>query len=117
MPGDGSMKRLVPAATYFESPPNMFSINRHGERWEGMFCTMDPEVRTVSIEAIKPAIRSCADRPRQKTGGCHRGRRVRLKEEARMGHATVLVAGVFLTLTLAGPSPRFSKIRGWTSST
>lgn len=57
MPGDGSIKRLIPKDRTFESHPHMFSIDRRGDRWEGMFCTTDPEVREISIEAIKKYFR------------------------------------------------------------
>lgn len=57
MPGDGSVKRLVPPEKYFESHPHMFAIDRHGERFEGMLCMTDPEALAVSIEAIKKYFR------------------------------------------------------------
>ena len=57
MPGDGSVARLAPAEKYFESHPHMYAIDRHGNRWEGMFCMTDPEARAVSVEAIKKYFR------------------------------------------------------------
>ena len=61
MPGDGSVSRLAPPDEYFDEHPHMYSIDRRGNRWEGMFCMTDPMARQVSIDAIKDYFREHPD--------------------------------------------------------
>ncbi len=56
MPGDGSVKRLGESVTV-ESHPHLYSIDRRGNRWEGMFCTTNKEVRAMGAAVIKKYFR------------------------------------------------------------
>ena len=58
LPGDGTVKRLAPAEQYFDSHPNIYAINKKGERDKEMLCLTEPEAVTISAETIKEAFRA-----------------------------------------------------------
>jgi hypothetical protein len=57
LPGDGTVKRLAPAEQYFDSHPNIYAINKKGERDREMLCLTEPEAVSISAETIKAAFR------------------------------------------------------------
>ena len=58
LPGDGSITRLAPADQYFADHPNIYAINKKGERDREMLCLTEPEAVTIAAETIKAAFRA-----------------------------------------------------------
>lgn len=58
LPGDGSITRLAPAEKYFASHPNIYAMNKKGEREKDMLCLTDPEAVTIAAETIKQEFRA-----------------------------------------------------------
>jgi hypothetical protein len=53
LPGDGSISRLAPAATYFESHPHVYALGKDGKRHKEMLCMTEPESIRIGVETIK----------------------------------------------------------------
>ncbi|HIB88288.1 TPA: DUF4838 domain-containing protein [Candidatus Poribacteria bacterium] len=61
IPGDGSIRRLVPSEEYFESSPHLFAINKDGDRRSDMLCLSEPETVNISVKTIKDTFRDNPD--------------------------------------------------------
>jgi hypothetical protein len=58
LPGDGTITRLAPPEKYFAGHPNIYAMNRKGERVKDMLCLTDPEAVTIAAETIKQEFRA-----------------------------------------------------------
>jgi hypothetical protein len=58
LPGDDTVKRLAPADKYFKSHPEIYAINKNGERDEGMLCLTEPEAVKIAARTICDAFRA-----------------------------------------------------------
>ncbi len=57
LPGDGSISRLAPPDEYFESHPEIFALDKNGERQRDMMCMSNPEGIQIAVENIKRTFR------------------------------------------------------------
>ena len=57
LPGDGSVIQLAPPAEYFESHPEIYALDKNGERMKDMLCMSEPEAVRIGVETIKKAFR------------------------------------------------------------
>ncbi len=58
LPGDDTVKRLAPAEKYFETLPQIYAINKKGERDKDMLCLTEPEAVRVATQTICEAFRA-----------------------------------------------------------
>jgi hypothetical protein len=58
LPGDGTIVRLAPPEKYFADHPNVYALNKKGERVKDMLCLTDPEAVTIAAETIKQEFRA-----------------------------------------------------------
>ena len=61
IPGDGSIRRLVPAKEYFENSPHLFALNKDGDRRSDMLCLSEPETVNIAVKTIKDTFRDNPD--------------------------------------------------------
>ena len=61
LPGDGSIRRLVPPEKYFESQPYLFAVNKDGSRRSDMLCLSEPEAVKIAVQTIKDTFRGNPD--------------------------------------------------------
>jgi hypothetical protein len=61
LPGDGSISQLAPAKKYFDSHPQIYALNKKGERQEGMLCMTSEEGIAISVETVKTYFREHPD--------------------------------------------------------
>jgi hypothetical protein len=61
MPGDGSIKRLIDTEEHFESNPEMFALDRHGNRDKDLLCMTNPDSRRISAQVIRDFFRDNPD--------------------------------------------------------
>lgn len=52
LPGDGSVIRVIPPEKHFETMPQIFAINKKGERDKEMVCLTEPEAVKVAARTI-----------------------------------------------------------------
>ncbi|MCC6486985.1 MAG: DUF4838 domain-containing protein [Candidatus Hydrogenedentes bacterium] len=57
LPGDGSVIRLAPPDQYFESHPEIYALDKNGQRQKDMLCMSEPEAVRIGVETIKRAFR------------------------------------------------------------
>jgi hypothetical protein len=53
LPGDGTITRLAPSEKYFTNHPNIYAMNKKGERVKDMLCLSEPEAVSIAAETIK----------------------------------------------------------------
>jgi predicted amidohydrolase len=58
LPGDGTITRLAPPEKYFAKHPNIYAMDRKGERMKDMLCLTDPETISIAVETIKQEFRA-----------------------------------------------------------
>ncbi len=58
LPGDGTITRLAPPEKYFAAHPNIYAMNKKGEREKDMLCLTEPEAVTIAAETIKQEFRA-----------------------------------------------------------
>jgi len=58
LPGDGSITRLAPAEKYFAGHPQIYAVNKKGERVKEMLCPTEPEAVAIAVATIKQEFRS-----------------------------------------------------------
>ncbi len=58
LPGDGSITLLAPAEKYFESHPQIYAIDKEGNRMRDMLCMSEPEAVAIAATTIKDAFRA-----------------------------------------------------------
>jgi len=58
LPGDGTITRLAPPEKYFADHPNIYAMNKKGERVKDMLCLTEPEAVTIAAETIKQEFRA-----------------------------------------------------------
>ena len=58
LPGDGTVTRLAPPEKYFADHPNIYAMNKKGERVKDMLCLTEPEAVTIAAETIKQEFRA-----------------------------------------------------------
>ena len=61
LPGDRSIRRLVPAEEYFERSPYLFALNKDGDRRSDMLCLSEPETINIAVKTIKDTFRDNPD--------------------------------------------------------
>jgi hypothetical protein len=57
LPGDGSVSRLAPADSWFETHPEIYAVDEKGERQRDMLCMTEPEAVRIGAETIKQFFR------------------------------------------------------------
>lgn len=58
LPGDGSITRLAPADTYFETEPEIYALTEEGERMKDMLCLTEPKAVTIAVKTITEEFRA-----------------------------------------------------------
>jgi hypothetical protein len=58
LPGDGTITRLAPPEKYFASHPDIYALNKKGERVKDMLCLTEPEAVAIAAETIKQEFRA-----------------------------------------------------------
>lgn len=61
LPGDGSISRLAPPDDYFESHPEIFALDKDGNRQRDMMCMSEPEGIRIAVETITKEFRENPD--------------------------------------------------------
>ncbi len=62
LPGDGSIMRLVPDTSYYETHPEIFALDKDGNRQKDMLCMSEPETIRIAVETIKKTFRENPER-------------------------------------------------------
>lgn len=62
LPGDGSVIQLARPEEHFETRPEIYAIDKNGERMRDMLCMSEPEAVRIGVETIKRAFREDPDR-------------------------------------------------------
>ncbi|MCC6699673.1 MAG: DUF4838 domain-containing protein [Candidatus Hydrogenedentes bacterium] len=57
LPGDGSVIRLAPPDQCFESHPEIYALDKNGQRQKDMLCMSEPEAVRIGVETITRAFR------------------------------------------------------------
>jgi len=58
LPGDGTITRLAPPEKYFESNPEIYALDRNGQRVKDMLCLTNPETVKIAVKTITDTFRS-----------------------------------------------------------
>ena len=58
LPGDGTVTRLAPPEKFFASHPEIYAMNKKGERVKDMLCLTEPEAVRIAAETIKQEFRA-----------------------------------------------------------
>jgi len=66
LPGDGTVTRVAPAGKFFATHPEIYAMNKKGEREKDMLCLTEPEAVKIAAETIKQEFR---DHPQAITFG------------------------------------------------
>ncbi|MCS6860535.1 MAG: DUF4838 domain-containing protein [Abditibacteriales bacterium] len=57
LPSDGSIIRLAPPEKYFDSHPQIYALERNGQRSKEMLCLSEPETVRIAVKTITDTFR------------------------------------------------------------
>jgi hypothetical protein len=58
LPGDGTVERLAPPEKFFTNHPDIYAMNKKGERVKDMLCLTEPEAVAIAAETIRDEFRA-----------------------------------------------------------
>ena len=58
LPSDGTITRLAPPEKYFESNPEIYALDRNGQRVKDMLCLTNPETVKIAVKTITDTFRN-----------------------------------------------------------